>query len=223
MIAERDQDGVVTMSEAPQLADRPDFDLLECVLVSAPSVDGLGAVAAAARELVSSGAIRLVDLVGLVRADGEAGVRVIEVEQAEALAALAAYAEGGVLLSRHDVELAAVTLPPGVAALLLLVEDRWAAALSGAARSVGGRIAAGERVARDRVLAALDDRRPAGGTDRTGRPNLLARSPLSSAPAGDVVPLVDQVAQVRKLAHLVERGLLSLEQYEVQRRRVLEA
>jgi len=35
--------------------------------------------------------------------------------------------------------------------------------------------------------------------------------------------LVDQVAQVRKLAHLVERGLLSLDQYEVQRRRVLEA
>src|SRR6478735_4240865 len=209
------------MSEAQQLADTPDLDLLECVLVTAPSVSGLAAVAAAARELVASGSIRLVDLVGLVRADGEAGVRVLEPADAEALAPLAAYAEGGLLLSRHDIELAAVTLAPGVAALLLLVEDRWAAVLSTAARSVGGRVVAGERVGRDQVLAALDEPRR-GSSARTGRSNLLLRSPLSCAPSADAPPLVDQVAQVRKLAHLVERGLLSLDQYEVQRRRVLE-
>ena len=33
---------------------------------------------------------------------------------------------------------------------------------------------------------------------------------------------VDQAAQVRELARLVDRGLLSLDQYEVQRRRVLD-
>lgn len=224
MIDRHDQDRVETMSEAPQLANPPDLDLLECVLVSASSFEGLGTVTAAVRELVASGAIRLVDVVGLLRADGEPDVRVLEPEDAEPVAALAAYAEGGLLLSRHDVELAAVTLPPGVAALLLLVEDRWATALSRAAGSVGGRVAAGERVARDRVLAALHDHGTgARATGRSGRVNLLARSPSSSAGASDVAPLVDQVAQVRKLAHLVERGLLSLEQYEVQRRRVLEA
>jgi hypothetical protein len=209
------------MSEAPQLAVGPDLDLLEHVLVSAPDLAGLGPVASATAGLVVGGAIRLVDVVGLVRADGEAGVRVLEPEDTEPLRLLAAYAEGGPLLSRHDIELAAVSLAPGVAALLLLLEDRWAAALSNAARSVGGQVVAGERVARDRVRAALEAE--PYGPNRAGRANLLVRSPLGAASASDAPPLVDQVAQVRKLAHLVERGLLSLDQYEVQRRRVLEA
>ncbi|MBA2956538.1 hypothetical protein GON03_00715 [Nocardioides sp. MAH-18] len=202
------------MSDALRLTDTPDLDLLEYVLVSAPSVSGLDQVAAAAAELVTGGVIRLVDVVGLVRADDEAGVRVVRLEDAPPLAALAALADGGVLLSRHDVELAAVTLAPGDAALLLLVEDCWASALSSAARRSGGRLTAGERVGRDRVLAALDE---------PGRTDLLDRSPLGTARRTGAAPLVDQVAQVRKLAHLVERGLLSLDQYEVQRRRVLEA
>lgn len=203
----------MTMSDALQLTEAPDLDLLEYVLVSAPSVAGLDQVAAAAAELVDSGVIRLIDAVGLVRADDEAGVRVVPAEDGPPLAALAAMADGGVLLSRHDVELAAVTLAPGEAALLLLVEDCWASALSAAARRSGGRVTAGERVGRDRVLAALDD---------PGRTDLLARSPLGAVRRTGAAPLVDQVAQVRKLAHLVERGLLSLDQYEVQRRRVLE-
>jgi hypothetical protein len=202
------------MSDALQLTEAPDLDLLEYVLVSAPSVAGLDQVAAAAAGLVAGGVIRLIDVVGLSRAKDEAGVRVVTPEDAPPLAALAALAAGEVQLSRHDVELAAVTLAPGDAALLLLVEDSWATALSSAARRSGGRVTAGERVGRDRVLAALD---------RPGHSDLLARSPLGTAHRTGAAPLVDQVAQVRKLAHLVERGLLSLDQYEVQRRRVLEA
>jgi hypothetical protein len=206
--------GVMTMSDALQLTDAPDLDLLEYVLVSAPSAAGLDQVAAATAELVHGGVIRLIDVVGLVRPDGEAGVRVVTSDDTPPLAELAALAHRGVWLSRHDVELAAVTLAPGDAALLLLVEDSWAVALSSAARRSGGRVTGGERVGRDRVVAALDE---------PGRTDLLVRSPLGTARRSDAAPLVDQVAQVRKLAHLVERGLLSLDQYEVQRRRVLEA
>ncbi|WP_157560344.1 MULTISPECIES: hypothetical protein [unclassified Nocardioides] len=198
--------------------DQPDLDLLEYVLVSAATVDGLASVAAAVADTVATGAIRVVDAVLLVRADGRTKVAVGELADQAELAPLAAVVDAdgaGVQLSLHDIELASVTLAPGVAALLLLVEDRWAGAVSAAARAAGGQVTAGERIGRRRAEAAV------GGVARRHRADLLSRSPVAvkSAPSSG---LVDQAAQVRKLARLVDQGLLSLEQYEVQRRRVLD-
>jgi len=222
-------EGWVEMSEAVEFARRavPDLDLLEYVLVSAPAVDDLAPVGTAVVGLVQSGAIRLVDLVVLVRPDRQVGVSVIEAADHEGMSAVAgvvADEDGGVLLSLHDIELAAATLAPGTAALLLLVEDRWAGVISSAARASGGRISSGERITRDRAEASLaqvggpSDHRPT----RVGRSDLLVRNPLSTLPGAGAVPAVDRAAQVRQLAGLVERGLLSLDQYEVQRRRVLD-
>ena len=59
------------------------------------------------------------------------------------------------LLSEHDIRLAALALPPGSAGLVLVTEDRWAASLDGAARRVGGRIVAGERISAHRLERAL--------------------------------------------------------------------
>jgi hypothetical protein len=61
----------------------------------------------------------------------------------------------GVFLSRHDVELVALALQPGSAAIVVVVEDRWAESLSAAARAAGGQVHAGERIGRERVEAAL--------------------------------------------------------------------
>ena len=195
----------------------PDLDLLEYVLVSAPSPSALAEVAGAVAGLVAAGAIRLLDVVVLVRPGDQAAVTVAEPSDHEELAALIGLSDGEVLLSGHDLELAAVTLAPEVTALLLLVEDRWAGALSSAARAAGGRLTGGERIARDRAMASLSH-----GPSRSGRGDLLARSPLCLPALAGSLPMVDQTAQVRQLARLVDQGLLSLEQYEVQRRRVLD-
>lgn len=205
------------MADMPRSEHQPDPDLLEYVLVSAASVDVLGPVASAVVEVVQTGTIRLVDAVVLARPDAGAKVLVGELTDHAELTPLTAAVEdaGQTRLSLHDIELAAVTLAPDVAALLLLVEDRWAGRVSTAARDAGGRVIAGERIGRGRVQAAL------GRGARSARSDLLARSPVSVAVIG-AAPAVDQAAQVRRLARLVDRGLLSLDQYEVQRRRVLD-
>src|SRR6478752_7769051 len=88
--------------------------------------------------------------------------------------------DDGVRLTPHDVDLAAATLAPGAVMLLLLVEDRWAALLASAATAAGGRLTAGERIGRDRVLGQIDLTSAAGNGKR---PDLLARGPLTAASA----------------------------------------
>ena len=199
----------------------PDPDLLEYVVVSVPSIANLTPVVDAVVQLVEAGHVRLVDAVALARTDRGAAVVAVDPTRAAALAPLGATVEdGGIRLTSHDIDLAAATLAPGAVVLLLLVEDRWAAVLATAATTAGGRLAAGERIARDRVLRQID---PAASAPGTGtRHDLLARGPLTAASAAGSPPAVDSAAQVRELARLVERGLLSLDHYEAQRRRVLD-
>jgi hypothetical protein len=190
----------------------PEPDMFEYVLLSAPDVDGLVPVAAAVIGMARAGSIRIVDAVLLSRPEAGATVRTEGPGSHPALAELARAVEGGPLLSPHDVELVALTLEPRQSALLLLLEDRWAEALASATREGGARVAAGERIARDRVVESLQ---AYASTERHGRVDLLHRGPGST-------PLVDQVEQVRELARLVERGVLPVDHYDVQRRRVLE-
>lgn len=193
------------MPDARRRPGQPDLDLLEYLLVSAPAADGLAVVGEAVAGLVRVGSIRLLDAVLLVRKGSAARVDSAPLGEHAGLSALRAVAEGGVQLSSHDIELAALTLEPDETALLLLVEDSWAGPLSAAARAGGARGISGERIARDRAIRSLDHQ---------GRGDLIVRGP-------GIVPLVDQVEPVRQLARLVERGLLPLDRYEVQRRRVL--
>lgn len=200
--------------DPPEIPGVPDLDLVEYFLLTAPTVGALSPVAAAVVELVRAGSIRLVDVVVLVRPVGRAGVLTASPGERGPMSGLAGIAGvAGVLLSAHDVELAAATLDPGEAALLLLVEDRWAAALATAARTGGAQLSAGERIDRDRLLASLDG---AGSvTGRSGRADLFSRGPGTS-------PAADHATQVQLLARLVEGGILPLDRYDVQRRRVLE-
>src|SRR4051794_1940940 len=178
----------------------PDLDLLEYVMVSADAVAGLSDVAAAVADTVRSGAIRVVDAVLLVRPGGGATVTVGEPSDHVGLAPLRAAVDpaSGIRLSLHDIELTSMTLAPGVAALLLLVEDRWADRVSAAARAVGGEVTAGERIGRRRAEAALGDAESRHGAD------LLSRGPVTVRTVASV-GVVDQAAQVRNLAQLVDR------------------
>jgi hypothetical protein len=200
------------MVESPLPEDQPGLDLFEYVLLSAADVDGLVPVAAAVVDLARAGAIHLVDAVVLARAGEHPEVRAVSPDEHPVFAELDRAADGGVLLSPHDVDLAAVTLAPAESALLLLVEDRWAEPLSAAVRAGGAQLSAGERIPRDRVLASLD---ASESSERQGRVDLLVRGPRTASG-------LDQVEQVRQLAELVDRGVLPLERYEVQRRRVLQ-
>jgi hypothetical protein len=59
------------------------------------------------------------------------------------------------MLSDNDIALASHALRPGTTGIVLVTEDRWAAPLSAAARRVGGRIVAGERIPPSRVEQVL--------------------------------------------------------------------
>ncbi|MBZ5737107.1 hypothetical protein [Nocardioides mangrovi] len=204
------------MAPRPPARDEPDLDLLEYVLISAPSVSALAPAGSAAAALVARGSIRILDAVVLVRRRARPQVAVADVSEHEELQSLAAVLSTTMLLSTHDTELAALTLAPDEAALLLLLEHRWAGSLSAAARAAGGRLDAGERIQRDRVMDALTAHQGHQPAVRAESIDLLVRGP------GDV-PAVDRAEQVRELAGLVDRGVLSVELYEVQRRRLLES
>jgi len=132
-----------------------DADLVEYVVVGVRELSALDRVAAALGEIVRSQAIRILDVVTLVKhSDGD--VEVLEVDDIGPLRALSkvgGYVGG--FLSSHDLVLAADAVAPDTAAILLLVEDRWAGPLSRAARTAGGRVLGGERVPRSRMLPAL--------------------------------------------------------------------
>lgn len=194
----------------------PDLDLCEYVVVRAPSIDELEPVAAAVAALAHGGAVQLLDVAVLERPAGSTSVHTHEVRDVASLRGLAEAPHGPARLSQHDLDLAAMTLPPGSAAVVLLLEDRWAGSLSAAVRDVGGRLVAGERIGRERLEAQLEQPED----PRPERADLLSRRPATDSVAPQ---MIDPTHQIRTLADLVDHGVLSLEQYEVQRRRVLEA
>ena len=137
-------------------------DLVEYLVVLIPDVDALAIVGAELVDVVASSAIRILDLV-LVAVDDDGAVEVVDLDAVRGLDAVRRLtAPQGVLLSRHDIELIALAVEPGSHAVVIVAEDRWAERLGAAVRGFGGEVCAGERIARQRVEAALarpDDRR----------------------------------------------------------------
>lgn len=133
-------------------------DLVEYLIVAVPDLDGLGALAPALAELVQRGAIRILDLVVVVK-DEDGSITPLELDAVESMAAIKGL-EGDVggMLSERDIGLASLALPPGSAGVILVSEGRWAEPLSVAAQRAGGQIIAGERIPARRVQSALADR-----------------------------------------------------------------
>jgi hypothetical protein len=153
--------------EVGQVAEgpTPDLDLVEYLVISVPRLSATAGVASALKELVGSSRIRILDLVGVETGDDGRYVA-IEPEDLPGLAELQGVeGEVGGMLSEDDLALACGSLPPGAAALILVVEDRWAGLLADAARHNGGRIIGGERIPRHRLQQARRARSagPAGG------------------------------------------------------------
>ena len=64
-------------------------------------------------------------------------------------------------------------------------------------------------------------RNPTASRRREGRPDLLARPPIGE-PAEEpwVVPVADSLEQLRALADLLDRGLISREEFDNQKAKV---
>ncbi len=130
-------------------------DLVEYLVIQVPDLSSLSSVGSALAALTADSAIRVLDLVA-VTTDELGGVHEVELESVPGLGDIAAVVHlHDELLSAHDIRLAALALPPGSAGLVLVTEDRWAASLDVAARRVGGRIVAGERIPAHRFERAL--------------------------------------------------------------------
>ena len=133
-----------------------DADLVEYLVVVVPDLGSLSAVTPVLAGLVASAAIRILDLVCVSKSAERGELTVVEFEEVEGMSALQSVdGDVGGLLSARDIETASRPLAPGSSAILLVVEDRWAHALSTAARRAGGRVVGGGRVARPLVEAAL--------------------------------------------------------------------
>ena len=144
----------------------PDPDLVELVVVALPEVSATVRVAEALRQLVAQSSIRILDLV-VVTARADGGFTAMEPEAVGGLALLHdVEGEVGGLLSSDDVALACSALPPDTTALLLVIEDSWAAPLAEAARAVGGRVVGGDRIGASRLAMVYGSRSTPGRETR---------------------------------------------------------
>ena len=186
----------------------------------------------ALKQLVESAQIRILDLVGVVtELDGR--FTAVEPELLSGLAALdSVEGEVGGLLSEDDIALASGALHPGTSALLVVVEDRWAQLLADAARArrrEHHRRRADPAAPARAVPAVPHAGRSGGGavmkrvaSSRRRHVDLLRRRPvLDAVPVDPPAPRpCDAVDQLRALLHLVERGVLSAEEFERQEEKV---
>ena len=130
-------------------------DLVEYLVIQVPDLNSLSSVGPALTALTTDSTIRILDLVA-VTTDELGGVHEVGLDAVPGLAGLVRFVHlHHELLSAHDIRLAALALPPRSAGLVLVTEDRWAASLDRAARAVGGRIVAGERISAHRFELAL--------------------------------------------------------------------
>ena len=131
-------------------------DLVEYVVIVLPSPHALPAIARELSGLSASAAVRILDLV-VVTVDAQDRPSLVEIDTIAGLDEIrGSAADSLVLLSRHDIDLVSLSLHAGECALVLVAEDRWALPLSDAARKLGGGVRAGERIARERVEAAME-------------------------------------------------------------------
>ncbi len=130
-------------------------DLVEYLVLMIPGPQALSSVGPDLVRMVDSAVIRILDLV-VVTIDERGRPEIVEIDSISDLDVIIDVTTcHGFLLSRHDIELVSLAMRPGDCAVILVAEDRWAEPLAAAARALGGEVRAGERIARERVEAAL--------------------------------------------------------------------
>jgi uncharacterized membrane protein len=134
---------------------------VDLVLLSFPGNQFTGEIAPALAELVSSGTVRILDLVFITK-DADGNVAAVELDQLGDVGAGFEDVEGEVneLLTEEDIEAAGEELEPNSSAALLMFENTWAARLVSAIRAANGELVAHERIpvsAFQEFLAGVND------------------------------------------------------------------
>jgi hypothetical protein len=120
---------------------------VDLVLLSFPGNQFTGEIAPALGDLVSSGTVRILDLVFITK-DADGNVAAVELDQLGDAGAGFDDVDGEVneLLTEEDIEAAGEELEPNSSAALLMFENTWAARLVSAIRGANGEVVAHERI-----------------------------------------------------------------------------
>jgi len=105
-------------------------------------------------ELVDRGIVRLLDLIVISKEPDGSVKRLNVVELGPNLAVFDGASSG--LLDEEDVQSAAETIASDSAAILMVIENRWAAPFAMALRRGGAQLVASARLPVQAILAALD-------------------------------------------------------------------
>lgn len=117
-----------------------------------------GEIAKAIQEAESTGSVRVVDLVFVIKSP-EGAITAMEIEDAQPFAPEFQVLERDVkgLLTEEDAMTIAQLLPPNTAALAAVIEHTWASKISEAVRNAGGRMLASQRISPDSIDAVGDE------------------------------------------------------------------
>ncbi|MGH9215079.1 MAG: DUF6325 family protein [Acidimicrobiales bacterium] len=134
---------------------------VDLVLLGFPGNQFTGNIAPALRDLVSSGTVRILDLV-FISKDADGNVAGVELSDLGEAGAAFDDVDGEIneLLTEEDIEAAGEELEPNSSAALLMFENTWAGRLATAIREANGEVLAYERIPRDALqefLGAIAD------------------------------------------------------------------
>jgi hypothetical protein len=131
---------------------------VEYVVIAFPGNRFRGEIAPELRNLVASGTVRILDLT-FVKKGEDGSVSYVELDALDPVEASVfddIEGEVGGLFSHEDLELIAEELVPDSSAAVLVWEDTWAAAITGAIRNADGELLAHERIPAAVVEKALE-------------------------------------------------------------------
>ena len=121
---------------------------VEYIIVEFPGNQFKGEIVPALKELVSSGTIRIVDLL-FVRKDADGNVTSVEIDSVSPEEAIAFSTFDGELydlLNEQDIALVAEKMQPNSSGAVLIFEHLWAIRLRDAVVNAGGRLVDDDRV-----------------------------------------------------------------------------
>ncbi|MET7622186.1 DUF6325 family protein [Streptomyces sp. NPDC005408] len=131
---------------------------VEYVVIAFPGNRFRGEIAPELQNLVASGTVRILDLT-FIKKDQDGSVSYVELDALDPTEASVfdnIEGEVGGLFSEEDLALIAEELVPNSSAAMLVWENTWASAITGAIRRAGGELVAHERIPASVVEQALE-------------------------------------------------------------------
>ncbi|KRC89761.1 hypothetical protein ASE25_09450 [Terrabacter sp. Root85] len=197
------------------------------VMVAFDQPDFHGRLAQELAVLVDAGAVRLLDLVFVSRAaDGAVSILEVDALPVDADAYDDVEGEFGGLVSDADLDQVADLLEPDTAGALLVWENTWAERFVSALAETGGVVVDEGFVPVETMETALMRRRARMGQQEQEAGAYEAQAMAAATPPPPVSPTTGApslIDQLRELGQLRDDGVLTAEEFAVQKARLLNA